>query len=61
MKNLQPSELCGACSLYDEKCHCMCHKKDLASGFHEIITDIEYSKSTFMMKIFNKIMRNNRI
>ena len=34
---LKPNELCGMCQDLGEKCHCLCHKKPIAHGYHEII------------------------
>jgi len=33
----RPSNLCGGCTLYGEKCHCLCHVENLVSGYHEIL------------------------
>jgi len=40
----KPSDLCGACKLYKEKCHCLCHSQDLVSGFHEILWEMPASQ-----------------
>jgi len=38
------SELCQGCALYGpEKCHCLCHTRDLAYGRHEIIWEMPAS------------------
>ena len=35
--NPKPYVNCGGCELYGEQCHCLCHKKDLFVGYHEIM------------------------
>jgi len=39
------SELCGGCALYGlEKCHCLCHTRELVYGKHEILWEMPSSK-----------------
>lgn len=61
MLNLKPSDKCGACRLYKEKCHCLCHVRDIVGGFHEILYEMSFPKSNVFQKIYNKLSRNNRI
>jgi len=61
MKNEKPSDKCGACLLYKEKCHCMCHDSDIVGGYHEILYEMPFPKSNIFQKAYNKILRNNRI
>lgn len=35
----KPSPLCNGCKLYEEQCHCLCHKSPMFGGFHEIAWD----------------------
>lgn len=61
MQNLKPSDKCGACKLYKEKCHCLCHVKDIVGEFHEILYEMPFPKPNLVQKIYNKLSRNNRI
>jgi len=38
------SKLCGGCTVYEEKCHCLCHTQDLVYGLHEILWEMPASK-----------------
>jgi len=39
------SKLCGGCALYgSEKCHCLCHTRELVYGKHEILYEMPASK-----------------
>lgn len=33
----KPSKICDGCRLYEDKCHCLCHKEDIINGVHEIL------------------------
>jgi len=39
----KPSDLCGGCNLYKDKCHCLCHTRNLVSGLHEIVYEMPAS------------------
>lgn len=60
--NEKPSDNCGGCKDYKEKCHCLCHSSIESVGYHEIIFDGgNIHKSNFLERIYNKIVKNNKI
>ena len=62
MLNKKPYVNCGGCVKWKEACHCLCHDKIEAPGYHEVIFDGgPIHKSNFLEKIFNKITRNNKV
>jgi len=62
MLNKKPSPKCGACRLYKKKCHCLCHtKEDIVAGYHEILYEMPFPKSSVAQKLFNLLARNNKI
>ncbi len=67
----KPSIICDGCKIYGEQCHCLCHKKDIVGGVHEILYDAgpaptlfeysgerEWTVDVYVMKILINVYAN---